>query len=538
MREWKKFTLAILSLTIILTALILYLLVLPKHKPNFILITLDTQRADYIGAYSSINALTPCIDSLSEKGILFENCYSLIPITLPAHASIFYSQPPHKLNIYNNGEIFNGEGKISLAEIFKDKGYLTGAFVSLGVLTARYGLKNGFDSYYDKFPESRWYLTAEEVNSRVFPWLEENKDQKFFLWIHYSDPHDPYAPPYLPPNFRIYLNDLLLKEFHLKNSNIYYLNLNLKKGENTLKFEVLNDFPIKKKGYEFRARLTSIEFSNSENLKINFEKGWLVEKRKKVIYFMRKEAVIKLFNSEDKREIEVKIEGKINLLPSEQIDLYRKEVEYVDNEIGKLIDKLQNLNLFDKTYIILVGDHGEGLGEYKTAWGGPHFGHIHFLYNVYLKVPLIIYNPSSKEKGIRISEPVTILDIAPTILDLMGWKKSSQMQGQSLLKIKKKYQSEIYAQTYTPESYYDRFSIMKFPWHLISTPKKKEYELFNLSIDPSETENIYHQNKFKKEIIQLKEKLDAFIKQALLNKVEKKKDNQTLEMLKSLGYIK
>ena len=93
---------------------------------NVILITLDTQRADYISAVNSTKALTPNIDSLAGKGIIFENCYSPIPITGPAHASLFYSLLPHELNLYNNGQVFNNEKNLmSIAQIFKKKGYKT-----------------------------------------------------------------------------------------------------------------------------------------------------------------------------------------------------------------------------------------------------------------------------------------------------------------------------------------------------------------------------------------------------------------------------
>jgi len=77
----------------------------PAAKDNLILITLDTQRADFISAYGTQNASTPNIDALAQRGVIYENCYTLIPITLPAHASIFFSQPPHEIKNYNNGQV-------------------------------------------------------------------------------------------------------------------------------------------------------------------------------------------------------------------------------------------------------------------------------------------------------------------------------------------------------------------------------------------------------------------------------------------------
>lgn len=95
-----------------------------KTKPpdNFILITLDTLRADYVSAYSRSHASTPNIDFLARQGTLFENCYSLIPITLPAHASLFYSLPPHLLRVYNNGQSKGKRKGPRLWLLFSEKG--------------------------------------------------------------------------------------------------------------------------------------------------------------------------------------------------------------------------------------------------------------------------------------------------------------------------------------------------------------------------------------------------------------------------------
>ena len=248
--------------------------------------------------------------------------------------------------------------------------------------------------------------------------------------------------------------------------------------------------------------------------------------------------MINNFNYE--REIELKIGGRVLLPANERREKYKKEVEYMDNEIGKLLGKLKKLNLLDKTCIVFVGDHGEGLGEYKTAWGGPHFGHIHFLYNIYLKVPFIIYNPQFPKKGIKISKPVSLLDVAPTIIEgIMGWKRPKWMEGRNLLNQKElEKNQEIYTETYSPESYYNRFSIISYPWHLIFTPRKRQYELFNIKEDPDEKNDIYQFKKNGKEIIELKNKLNKYAESALKTRALLTKDKETLKILKSLGYLR
>lgn len=535
-RRWLSF-----GWLVLLVFVSFFLLSCHKHRPqeNFILITLDTQRADHIGSYHGGKALTPNIDFLAREGILYENCYSLIPITLPSHASIFFSEPPYLIKNYNNGQPLSKKRKRpSFVNVFRKNGYVTAAFVSLGVLKSKFGLDEGFSFYKDDFPKGRWYLAAEEVNRNVFPWLEENRKKKFFLWIHYSDPHDPYAPPSLPPDLKMFLNDELLGEYSLNKYTTYEVLLPLKKGENVLRFEVENiyvDDPEK-----FQARFDKMDFSpiqEAEGVDIHFAKGWLFQKEPRFI-FSKEKSMIVLPNPSESRQIKFTFRGRL-LLPVEAVrKLYREEVEYMDGEIGKLWDKLREQGLFDNTHILMVGDHGEGLGEYRNQEGDPHIGHIHFLYNIYMEVPLIIYNPHSRTRGKRITAPVTLLDIAPTILATLGWKRLSHFQGRNLLQLKEDKSSFLFQETYRPEAVRDRFAVLRFPWHLILTPEEKKYELFDLREDPDERVNIFQTEKFAPGLLELKEKLDSFARMVLSEKEEIKIDKKTEEMLRALGYIK
>ena len=159
---------------------------------NFILLTLDTMRADHLGASGQGRAATPNLDALAAGGTLFRNARALTPVTLTSHASIFFSEPPSALKLYNNGQVLrNKAGRPPLAELFKKAGFVTAAFVSLGVLQPMFGLGQGFDTYATDFPADRWYLRAGEVNAKVLPWLETHRNGPFFLWVHYSDPHEP-----------------------------------------------------------------------------------------------------------------------------------------------------------------------------------------------------------------------------------------------------------------------------------------------------------------------------------------------------------
>jgi arylsulfatase A-like enzyme/cytochrome c-type biogenesis protein CcmH/NrfG len=181
--------------------------------PDILLITLDTTRADHIGAYGDSNARTPRIDRLASQGVLFERAISSAPITLPAHVSLFTGRYPYVHGVRNNGNFSLRDGS-TLATWLHDRGYRTAAFVSAFVLDRRFGLAAGFDHYDDQMdagvmaatprggnappsassePERRGDLTARAA----VDWLNANgRDQRpWFVWIHLYDPHDPYQPP-------------------------------------------------------------------------------------------------------------------------------------------------------------------------------------------------------------------------------------------------------------------------------------------------------------------------------------------------------
>jgi membrane-anchored protein YejM (alkaline phosphatase superfamily) len=502
------------------------------------LITLDTQRADHISAYSTEYASTPNIDLLAQKGTLFKNCWSLIPITLPAHGAIFFSQPPHVFKSYNNGQkIYPQKDRPSLVTLFKKRGFQTAAFVSLGVLKSDFGLREGFDVYSDKFPKGRWYLAAEEVNQRLFPWLEQNKDRPFFLWVHYSDPHEPYAPPDSPPDLKLFMNGQFVDDYYLNKFITYEVELDLKPGYNQLRWEIENEYMKRRENY--KGRLDKLEFTPSpdtEGFEIKFEHGWYIRRDINTLYFMNPSS-ISFKNTGGFRKAKIIFRGKPILTVEGAREHYKKEVEYMDRAIGELWKKLDALGLSDKTAILMVGDHGEGLGEHSNDMGSRHIGHIHYLYEVYMRVPLIIFSPFSSAKGVTREEPVTIGDIAPTIASLMGIGRVKNFQGRDLVKLKNGETTTVFEETYKPESVRDRFALLDYPWHLISTPQDNRYQLFNIEKDPLERENIYL-SPLPPEVVPLKQKLDERSRTILKNKIDQKVDKKTEEMLKALGYVK
>jgi tetratricopeptide (TPR) repeat protein len=167
-------------------------------RPNILLITLDTTRADHLGAYGDRRARTPHLDRLAAGGVLFERAISAAPLTLPAHVSLFTGLYPFAHGVRNNGNFTLSDRVPTLTTALRAAGYRTAAFVSAFVLDHRYGLGIGFDRYDDRLELER---RGSQTAAAAFAWLAETAQdaRPFFVWVHLYDPHDPYEPP---PPFR------------------------------------------------------------------------------------------------------------------------------------------------------------------------------------------------------------------------------------------------------------------------------------------------------------------------------------------------
>jgi arylsulfatase A-like enzyme/Tfp pilus assembly protein PilF len=170
---------------------------------NVLLFTLDTTRADHIGCYGYPNIRTPNIDGLAAEGVLFKNATAQAPLTLPSHSSIFTGTYPFIHGVRDNGGFYLEPEKITLAEVLKQKGWTTSAFIGAFVLDSRWGINQGFDYYYDNFDFAKYKKISldsvqregGEVIKAFFDWFKTNGDRRFFSWIHLYDAHTPYEPP-------------------------------------------------------------------------------------------------------------------------------------------------------------------------------------------------------------------------------------------------------------------------------------------------------------------------------------------------------
>nr|AUN36763.1 choline-sulfatase [uncultured bacterium] len=174
-------------------------------RPNVVLITLDTTRADRMGFLDANRALTPNLDALASQSVVFSRAYAQVPLTSPSHATMLTGTYPQFSHVNYMGDPLD-KGLPFLPDILHRNGYRTAAFVGALVLEPRKlapGFERGFDVYDAGFHRRRGgedhYQSVErrgeEVVNRALAWLSKRPTGPFFLWVHLYDPHDPYSPP-------------------------------------------------------------------------------------------------------------------------------------------------------------------------------------------------------------------------------------------------------------------------------------------------------------------------------------------------------
>jgi arylsulfatase A-like enzyme/Flp pilus assembly protein TadD len=172
----------------------------PQAEPparNVVLITVDTLRADRVGAYGYSQGRTPALDGLAARGARFLRAFAPAPITLPSHASLLTGRYPPGHGARHNG--MRMDEVPTVAETLRRNGFATGAFVAAFPLDRRFGLDRGFDTYGDRMPRVDRRLANERPGSQVVDdavaWLAQQKDRRLFLWVHLFEPHAPYGRP-------------------------------------------------------------------------------------------------------------------------------------------------------------------------------------------------------------------------------------------------------------------------------------------------------------------------------------------------------
>jgi arylsulfatase A-like enzyme len=466
-----------------------------ETRPNIILISIDTLRADRLGYNRYKRSITPNIDRLAKEGTVFKNTISQSPWTLPSHASIMTSLYPSQ---HGASQVTSRLDKnfVTLAEHLRDASYETAAFAGGGWISQSFGLDQGFD-FFDPYAEHNLHLRyvptpvrlkvplfEEKVCfsfavPRIIRWLQAYAAQNtpFFLFIHTYEVHN------------YFLND---KKLHP------YLN---------------------KIGFQHREKLPDFTKGPHPRFVNNIIQWLLTAEEKKIEYFQA---------------------------------LYDAEIMFTDHLINDILNELHSLGLMNRTLIILTSDHGEGFN--KTLKRIHHGGRLH---NDQLLVPLIFRLPGVFPEKTVIDVPVQLIDILPTILDVLNLQPLKEMNGTSLLKYVSAsgringhpaFSEELgfkINEIYFREAIGDHYrmvSVISDGIKVIHSPDKEE--LYDLKSDPDEMNNLVEPKSPLNKKVEIT--LDKFISDFKPKytqregplKAKKGELAETMEKLKSLGYLK
>ena len=320
--------------------------------PNLLLVSIDTLRADHLGAYGYDLPTSPTIDArLAGEGVTFTDAYSQSPKTTPSHMTLLTSLYPsvHGVELWQNGKpahVLN-PAVHTLAEILKNAGYATAAFTGGAQIDPVRGFDQGFDLY-----------TVSGQQRRARRWLGRHRWQRFFVFYHTYDVHDPYLPPdeyirLFDPDYRGRVLDAIHR-------------LRAEGGMSVAAWAGIS-----------RRFWDSVDRSDPRDVRF-------VER------------------------------------------LYDAGIRRMDAEtIRPLLDRLDQLGLARDTLVVFTSDHGEAFGEHGQ------FQHDD-LYAATVRVPLVLRWPGRLPAGLRIASRVRLIDVMPTILELLGVSAPPSLQGQRL----------------------------------------------------------------------------------------------------------
>ena len=317
---------------------------LREGPPNILLITVDTLRPDHLGLYGYERPTSPNIDEFFEDTIVFEYAYATEANTTPSVVSFLSGTLPQENGVRLLCQKVP-EDLTLISDRLSQAGYQTAGIVSNVVLTVECSdLDRHFD-YYDDYVDD---LATANVYERIAgpttnaaaEWAvtKYDREQPYFLWVHYQDPHGPYSPP--------------------------------------------PDKPV--------------DFTHEG---------------KKRFAIGRVEPYQRVSGGDDALEY---------------IDNYDEEIAYLDQEVGRLLALLEEKEMLDNTVVIFTSDHGESMMEHEK-W----FTHGYHVYDEILRVPLMIRYPG-RNRGARVPKRVSLVDLAPTVLDLTGVELETPMRGQVL----------------------------------------------------------------------------------------------------------
>ncbi|MFT7464915.1 MAG: arylsulfatase A-like enzyme [Pseudohongiellaceae bacterium] len=455
----------------------------PSERRNLIFVVIDTLRPDYLGSYGG-SVPTPFLDGLAASGARFVRNYSHAPMTGPSHASMFTAGLPSDHGCLVNSQSLDPANQ-TLAETLSAAGYSTAGFVSLGVLRKNFGFSQGFDLYSDGFAAG-WWKSADELNQTLGKWLpRRSTDAPTFLFLHYSDPHTPYAPPN---------ESYPIVELRQDGERLASLPSNSRPTKITVTLQPgANDIPMILPGGESRESLGfgRIQIKNKQ-ITVAFDNGderGVLPRPGGSPSITGMPVMLRLINSTSAPiTVDALVTLRMNLGEDQWPLWYAKEVAFVDEQLAHAADALHEAGLWENSVIVFTSDHGEALGEHD------HMQHVEQLYDSLLRVPLVIVAPGRIPPGSVIETPVRHVDIVPTVLELLDVPPFSETRGISLLPLidgdAQQRRPLVVSETHRPEARHDQRSVVYEGYKYIINDVTNAEELYDLRNDPGELLNL------------------------------------------------
>lgn len=504
---------------------------------NLLLIVIDTLRADHVESVDG-KVLTPSLELFADRGVRFRRAYSHIPVTGPSHASIFTGMVPPAHGVTRNAQALDGS-LTTIAEVLSARGFRTGGIVSLGVMASKFGFGQGFEIYDDTF-ELQWFRQAEEITDSALAMIDAwpTKD-RFFAFVHYSDPHEPYAPPGIDyPELDVFVDGIKIERVRTDGLGVR-IPLRLLPGHHEIRFEG--------SAAETPPTLVFQQLKLAgRKSKLFVEQGWRADAgtpplraNQTVSLPATLSAVIDGADAEN-------VESILQFFVTEKLttelsrERYRLEVEYVDRQIGRLLDRLQQDDRLSDTVVIITSDHGEGLGDHGLL------GHIHQLYDTLIRVPLIVVAPGIPRASVDGDLVVRHVDLRPTILSLLDVEDPVPGVGVDLAPFLRGGELPLemphLCTTYKPLARADLRGLVVGSRKLIREEAPGTTELYDLVADPEELNDLVGENPDAvQEVAELSAILDHLLAMAaqasMPEKSEKELTKTEKEMLEALGYV-
>ncbi len=399
------------------------------------ILILDTTRGDFISSNSFPEENTIHIDKLASAGLSCKEAYSAATWTPPGHISIFTGKYPSQHG--NAGKEHMPEELISITEILCQHGYFCVGFNNNTLAGRSINLTQGFDLEYTVWRERK-----------IYP-----------LWIAISGRylHNDYgASATLEASLEMF-NWIKKRDGHL----FLYINLN----EPHLPYLIHEPY--------FSSIVDQSILENITNLQE------LIELCNSSFNAPFESSIFENFNEESYTFIE---------------NAYASEIAYIDKEIGEFTSRLEYLNYFDETLLIITSDHGEALGEHDS-WGHPSL--VPFLMNSTLRIPLIMRYPKVIVPQTN-AQYVSNIDIFPTVLNIMGYEECipNDVQGFNILDIDQNQNRPIMSEWIRDDDWgyciFDgAFKAIVNRSQELDVLNVEDTLLFRIDIDPNELNNLY-----------------------------------------------